>query len=74
VSFWVITDILSYSTPEQRAKAIVFWIETVDALLDLLNYNSATSIIHALGHGSIDRLKQTWKVFFFIISFNDPKS
>lgn len=58
--FWVVTQICKESNIRQRTRAIKNFIQIAKHCLECKNYNSLFAIIGGLGHGSVQRLKQTW--------------
>jgi len=59
--FWVINEILSETNLVKRVKIIKYFIKTANICRNLHNYNSMFAILSGLGHGSVQRLKQTWE-------------
>lgn len=59
--FWVINEILNETNLVKRVKIIKYFIKTANICRNLHNYNSMFAILSGLGHGSIQRLKQTWE-------------
>ena len=60
-SFFIIEEILSYNTKENRAKSIEKFISIANILKKLNNFNDCMSIVAALNHRIIKGLKKTWK-------------
>ncbi|RWS30636.1 rap guanine nucleotide exchange factor 2-like isoform X4 [Leptotrombidium deliense] len=58
--FWVINEILSEPSLVKRVKIIKCYIKIGNFCRTLHNYNSLFAILSGLGHGSVQRLKQTW--------------
>ena len=61
LSFFIIEEILSYNTKENRAKSIEKFISIANILKKLNNFNDCMSIVAALNHRIIKGLKKTWK-------------
>lgn len=59
--FWVINEILGETNLVKRVKIIKYFIKTANICRNLHNYNSMFAILSGLGHGSVQRLKQTWE-------------
>ena len=59
--FWVINEILNETNLVKRVKIIKYFIKTANICRNLHNYNSMFAILSGLGHGSVQRLKQTWE-------------
>ncbi|RWS16666.1 rap guanine nucleotide exchange factor 2-like isoform X6, partial [Dinothrombium tinctorium] len=58
--FWVINEILNEQSLVKRVKIIKYFIKIGNFCRTLHNYNSLFAILSGLGHGSVQRLKQTW--------------
>jgi son of sevenless-like protein len=62
VSFWAITEILSRKDVKARAEVVQWFMKVGKELYEMKSFNAFASIAHAVGHGAVDRLQQTWKV------------
>lgn len=58
--FWVCNEILNETSLVKRVKVIKYFIKMATICRSLHNYNSLFAILSGLGHGSVQRLKQTW--------------
>jgi hypothetical protein len=59
ISF-VTSHILSFSKPQERAQCCMFYIRVLRRSIQTGNLNGAFTLLGALEHSSISRLKQTW--------------
>eukprot|EP01102_Stenamoeba_stenopodia_P009133 TRINITY_DN2679_c0_g1_i1.p1 TRINITY_DN2679_c0_g1~~TRINITY_DN2679_c0_g1_i1.p1 ORF type:complete len:917 (-),score=231.43 TRINITY_DN2679_c0_g1_i1:139-2889(-) len=62
LSMWVSSEIVSTPNIRQRGSLLSRFIEFAQALRKLNNFNSLMSVMSALQHSAITRLKQTWKL------------
>jgi len=58
---WVVDEIVSSSTSDQRAGIIASFINISQACIALRNYNTAFAIVAGLDSASVSRLKGSWE-------------
>lgn len=59
-SSWVVDEIVSAPTSDQRAGIIASFINISQACIALRNYNTAFAIVAGLNSASVSRLKSSW--------------
>ncbi|KAG8191172.1 hypothetical protein JTE90_011856 [Oedothorax gibbosus] len=62
VTYWAVSEILTFQKVENRAKLIVFFIKLALELRKINNFNSLVAILVALRTLAIHRLKHTWEL------------
>jgi len=62
VSFWVASEILIREYVKERSLVILKFLEVMEILLQLKNYNVLMQIFTALNFLPITRLRKTWKL------------
>jgi hypothetical protein len=60
-SFWVVTTIVKNKSPRERSYVITYWVEVMEHLLQLRNFQSLLPVYLGLTLHTISNLKQTWK-------------
>ena len=61
ISKWIMEEILSYDSSNDRAKVIQIFITVAEELRKMHNLNDCFAVITTFNHLSIKRLKRTWK-------------
>lgn len=59
--FWVVSEICSEASLENRVKLIEFFLKIAQHCLEQNNFNSTFAILSGLRHNSVSKLKRTWK-------------
>eukprot|EP01124_Arcella_intermedia_P026369 TRINITY_DN4941_c0_g1_i1.p1 TRINITY_DN4941_c0_g1~~TRINITY_DN4941_c0_g1_i1.p1 ORF type:complete len:1664 (+),score=378.11 TRINITY_DN4941_c0_g1_i1:107-5098(+) len=62
VTRWVTTEILKFSSNEDRALAIIHFIHVLQHLKELNNFNSIIQILSSLHSSTVSKLKNSWKL------------
>ncbi|XP_065197998.1 rap guanine nucleotide exchange factor 2-like [Sycon ciliatum] len=59
--FWVVTEIVSEPSMQQRVRKIKFFLKVAKLCRSLRNFNTMFAITSGLSYGAVTRLRQTWE-------------